>query len=571
MPVSDDPIGRKGSIPKVATDSSGSTRRAPGAKVLQKVQAGEHPDTEQRESGISSKARAVFSRPPGAAFLLACLLALPILSLFPHGVSIRSSDSAVVLNTASYVNEVDPSWLLKSQEPALLQLVYGPWLDDIESSRPLIVIPLLTTVLLVGIAGSLAARVTASTVAGVFAALLLMSMRVPIPQARLLPLYSGFIAAGMLGVWFAIKFVRDDSTLRLALGASLLVLGAMIAHGAGLYFLTLVLAMALFVSNRETLERYLKLVAIQLAVLSPWLLSHLWHGGLEAFLSPRSTWFVVGGHLGIVTRDFWDQGVFTAGDLVTLIPQQFLVALGWTAWLALPLSVLGFLKLALRSRLFVIVATLGLVAPMALYSTRVFDRYFYPLLPGLAILAALGAVSLARIVKSSRHGRVVPVLGILLPVVLVGSLLSLTNTLAVANEDEERQERKELRRVGRLINDDRAVIASRRSTVIALEAPDVFVYYADVLSEREFVSFMTWHRDSVIRLLKERDIGWALIRKPQYVEVSYNSTWMEPAYGEKPTYAKALQSDPMSCLVHHGQLYKLYKLTPPASQEGRCL
>lgn len=504
-------------------------------------------------------------RPERKAFAVVSLLALPVLALLPHGVSLRSSDSAVVVNTAKLVAEIDHTWLLRSQEPPLLQAVYGPWLARLDDTQPLVLIPLASTILLAALTAALAARLTRSAVVGSFGGLLLLAMGTPVTQSRLLPLYAAFIAFGMLGVWTAIGFIREERvSYRRAVAAATWTLLAVVAHGAGLYFLTLVLATVLFAKDRQSARRYLELSGILLVVFLPWIVAHLWIGGFERFLSPRNTWVTSQGYLARVTTDFWHQAVESSGEVVTLLPQQLLRAMQWTAWLVLPLGIIGMVKLSNRARIFVVVAALGLVAPMILYQTRVFARYFYPLLPGLVILAAVGLAGAIGYLRSSRFKFAVPVVtGVLVAAVAIGFFTRLADTVDVAGEARE-SERTDLIRMASLIDDDRAVIASRRSTVLMLEAPHVFIYYADVLSEREFVSYLTWRRDEVAQTLQRRNIGWALVRKPARQEVRYNATWLEPAYGVRPVYTKELKKDPMSCLVYDGARYKLYRVRPPA-------
>lgn len=98
--------------------------------------------------------------------------------------------------------------------------------------------------------------------------------------------------------------------------------------------------------------------------------------------------------------------------------------------------------------------------------------------------------------------------------------------------------------------------------MLLLEAPDVHVSYADLLTEEEFVSYLTWERDELKAMLERRNIGWALIRKPVYGEVAKEASWLEPAYDVEPSYAKEIKGDPMSCLVHNGSKYRLYQLRP---------
>jgi hypothetical protein len=502
------------------------------------------------------------------------ILALPLLSLVPKGVSIQSSDSAVVVNTTTLVADIDHGWLLKSQEAPLLQAVYGPLLGVLEDTQPLVLIPLVSTILLAALTAALAARLTRSVLVGLFGGLVLLAMGTPVAQSRLLPLYAGFIGFGMLGVWTAIGFIREERVSHWrAVAAGVWTLLAVVAHGAGLYFLTLVLAAVLFVRDRRSLRRYLQLLGILLVVFLPWAVAHLWIGGFDRFLSPRSTWIVSQGYLTRVTLDYWHQAVESPGDLFTVLPRGLVGAMGWAAWLVVPLGIMGLSKLSTRAKVFVVVAALGLVAPMILYQTRVFARYFYPLLPGLAILAAVGLSNVIGYMRSPRLRFAAPVVtGVLIAGVAVGFFAGLADAVNAASAERESAERRDLVRIASLVEDDRAVIAPRRSTVLMLEAPDVFVYYADVLTEQEFVSYLTWQRDKIEQTLLRRNIGWALVRKPARREVLYNATWLEPAYGVKPTYAKELQRDPMSCLVYDGARYRLYRLRPAgdAGAGGTC-
>jgi hypothetical protein len=338
----------------------------------------------------------------------------------------------------------------------------------------------------------------------------------------------------------------------------------MIAHGAGLYFLTLVGGLVLFVKDRSSARSYAELLGLQVLVLVPWIVAHLWVDGLDRFLTPRSTWVVTGGHKAKVTLDFWDQGVQSAGDIFTFLPQQFLLALGTAAWLVVPLALIGLARLSLRMKMFSVVAAAGLVAPMVLYQARVFPRYFYPLLPGVAILAAIGLAVVLAYLKGDRVRRAAPVVVSVIVFIVAGGLFAsrFTVTLQAAEEQSRSPVRAELNALGSLIDDGRAVIGIRSATVLMLEAPDVHVYYGDLLAEEEFVSYLTWERDELKEMFDRRNIGWALIRKPVYREVAKEASWLEPAYGVEPSYAKEIRGDPMSCLVHNGSKYRLYQLRP---------
>jgi hypothetical protein len=383
-------------------------------------------------------------------------------------------------------------------------------------------------------------------------------------------MYPGFIVFGMLGVWLAVRFVREEDASRgLALGAAFSIVLAITAHGAGLYFLTLVGAVIVFVRDRGSFRRLVELLAMQLLVLLPWIVSHLWIGGVNRFLSPRSTWFTSEGHLARVTVEYWNQAVQSPGDVVTFLPEQLIGSMGWAAWVVVPLAAAGFLKLSRRSQVFVLVAAAGLVAPLALFGMRVFARYFYPLLPGLAILAATGLGAVAGLVRRLAAGRLIP-LAQGVPLMLVAALYAaqLASTHGEAAREARTRERTDLMRMDSLVDDGRAVIATRRSVVLTLEAPQVVLYYADMLREREYISYMTWQRDPMMEVLERRNIGWALVRKPVGRELRYNATWLRPGYGLMPTYIKELDKDPMSCLAYDGTRYKLYRLHPDPRQRG---
>lgn len=510
--------------------------------------------------------------PARKAFLVVAIAALPLLLLFQYGVAIISSDSAVVIDTAAYVQKIDHAWLLQTQEPPLLQAVYGPLLSGLEDSQPLVLVPILLTVALAALTGGLAARLTKSTVAGVFAGLFLLATEIPVSQSRLLPLYAGFIAFGMLSVWFAARYVREDcAPLKLALWAAFFCLLAVTAHGAGLYFLIFAFVAGLFVRDKNSFGRYVKLVVALGLFMLPWLISHLWVDGLHQLLTARSTWFVSKGYLSQVSVDYFHQAVAGPGDIVVLLPKSLLQALGWTAIIAVPLCVVALTKMSRRAIGFMLLAPVGLVAPMILFQTRVFARYFYPLLPGIAILSAIGIVTLGEYKWGPVVKRFVPPIAIGLALVsLVGYGVHLSHELALASDEIASAERQDLERAAGYIEDGKAVIASRRSTVLTLEAPDVLVYYADMLTENEFVSYLTWDRSEVQKLLRNRDIGWALVRKPARAEVGYNATWLEPAYGTTPTYVKALRHDPLSCLVYQGDNYDLYRLAPTLQKIPTC-
>jgi hypothetical protein len=81
------------------------------------------------------------------------------------------------------------------------------------------------------------------------------------------------------------------------------------------------------------------------------------------------------------------------------------------------------------------------------------------------------------------------------------------------------------------------------------------------LSEEEFVTYLTWPSDQqVVDVLRDHDIGWALVGEDRRLEVDYHDAWLRPAYGRSARQAERLASSPDFCLVEQVPGYLLYRL-----------
>jgi hypothetical protein len=498
---------------------------------------------------------------PRVAFLWGFVIASPVLAFILYGTG--ESDSLRLITGIKYVQDVDWRWLLRTQDPVLPHLVYGPWVALSTSTRLMVVVPIVSSMALSGMTAYLVARLTNRLAWGIGAAALLVSSRIFLDQARELPLYPIFTIAGTLGLWIIIRTVRGDDarTSRAFLGGLLIALAVM-AHGAGLYFLPLSFMSIVFVKDRAAFRRYLLGMAFVTICLVPWAISHLWIGGLHRFMTPRDTWIVSKGYVKNINL-FRGHRIESPFASAHRLPGLLATAVKWPMWLAVPLAAVGFTALSKRAQAFAVLALLGLASPIIVFKTGLFPRYFYPPLPGLMILAGLGMARIHEALRSADRERIVSIYrrGLM---ALMAALLAVA-VLPYMRETRRRYYlpvRQAIPGMAALIDDGKAVIGAR-SFNLMYASSRIRVFHADLLSESEYVAYLTWDLPRLRQVLAKYDIGWAILRQPvSRWEIGYNASWLMPAYGTSPIHPFELAKETMSCLVYHRRGYLLYKLQP---------
>lgn len=145
---------------------------------------------------------------------------------------------------------------------------------------------------------------------------------------------------------------------------------------------------------------------------------------------------------------------------------------------------------------------------------------------------------------------------------IVGGSLNLADTFRLYGNQESILSGP-IPAVAQRINDGKAVIGVRALHLAWVDS-DIQIYGGFFLSEREFVTFLTWPSDrAVIEVLEQNDIGWVLVNPDPALETEYNEAWIRPAYGLKVRHVEELRRSRNFCLEMERGGYLLYRL-------GRC-
>ncbi|MGH2812269.1 MAG: hypothetical protein ACRDI1_06100, partial [Actinomycetota bacterium] len=90
-------------------------------------------------------------------------------------------------------------------------------------------------------------------------------------------------------------------------------------------------------------------------------------------------------------------------------------------------------------------------------------------------------------------------------------------------------------------------------------------YGHHVLSESEWVTFLTWPSDeTVLAMLAKRDVEWAVVGLRRG-EVSYHQTWVSAAYGLEVRHDDRLATSSLFCRVLDVPPAVLYRAAPCGS------
>jgi len=107
---------------------------------------------------------------------------------------------------------------------------------------------------------------------------------------------------------------------------------------------------------------------------------------------------------------------------------------------------------------------------------------------------------------------------------------------------------------------DGGVIA--RDSAIQQLVPDNQVFTHFLLSEADYVTYLSWPDDDDVAEMFEREgIEWALLYKDRRWERDYH-VWMTMTYGMEPKHYRRLALSPQFRKAYSGKLYELYHLEP---------
>jgi hypothetical protein len=496
---------------------------------------------------------------PAAA--LGALLSLPLLGLFvPTGLG--DADSVRAVAAVKYVHRHGIGLLVDTQDNFGPHLVLGPAvaLGGLAGVR-------LVTVLAVPALAAAAAyttrRISGSMLGAAAAALALLSTPAVLARATLVPMYPAMLACGTLGCWLAYRAMTDHRSWRYALGAGASLVAALELHNVGQLFLAvpglLVIACPRW---RPALAGLLRIGVVIAGLAVPRLVVNVSEGGLSRVTENRTDYWITKGYVSrIQTELLGYEGVGEPiGSYLERLPGRFVGSLGAEGWLALGLAALAILGLRWRAKLFVLACLGFMVAAITVKQIPPFPRYYSPLWPGIAILAGLAVGWLVR--RRQIAGRVVGTI-----LVLALALLSALSYRTVAQRTAEQAaavEAKPYQQLADMVDDGKGVIGAR-SHVLAQVDPDIPTYGGQFLTEREYVTYLSWPSDdAVIAMMERHDIGWVLINPDPRLETQYHNTWLVPAHGLVSRQVAAVAASPAFCQVAAIDGFVLYRLGPCA-------
>jgi len=498
-------------------------------------------------------------REPTAAwvlFLFGWLLTLPLFAL-QTTVLLQDSDSARLLASVLYVQHHGPEYLVETQETLLPHLILSPAiaLGGIPAAK---LVSILSLQALAGVVAFLAWRLNRSVFAALVAVLALTTFTAILERAFLLPMYPLMLALGFLGVYMARQATVVDTPQGrwgYAGAAGLCLVGSIEAHQVGQLFLVLTAFLALTVRPVEAL-RGLSRVSLAFAVFYlPRAVINLMEGGLSHFFSNRVDFWVTEGYLVQIQRDFWDLARSDYPEWFSRAPEGLLTMVGWGGLLTIALGTAALAVWRGRIRLFALVWVLFFAAVVIYLRLPFYPRYFSILTVG----ACLGAsATLAHLLRSpSGRSRRLAVGG---AVLLAG--FSAVGYYATLSKAEKLQGQVwPYKRLTALIPPDQGVIGTR-SNYLNFTSTDVRAYGEQFLSEKDYVTFLTWPSDeAVLEVMRRHDARWVFVpRRPRRWVSKYHNVWLRPAYGKVARYPAMVATSPDFCQVKRVGGLRLYRL-----------
>jgi hypothetical protein len=197
---------------------------------------------------------------------------------------------------------------------------------------------------------------------------------------------------------------------------------------------------------------------------------------------------------------------------------------------------------------------------VALYRRLPFyTRYFSFLLVGSALAAGLAFSWFLR--RSARARRATIVLGLV--GLLASAAVSYRGTVQNLQDLERAVANSAYERFADEIPPNGGVIGTR-AVYLNLVAADVRTFGGQFLTEREYVTLLTWPSErAVIDLMRRHDIEWIFVpRRPSKWVARYNDIWLLPNYGKPARYHEEVKQSPSFCRVRKVRSAALYKLDP---------
>jgi hypothetical protein len=490
--------------------------------------------------------------------LFGWLLTLPLFALHTT-VVLGDSDSARLLASILYVQRNGPGYLVETQETLLPHLLMGPLvaLGGIPAAKLVSIVSLQA---LAGVVAFLAWRLNRSVFAALVAVLALTTLTAILERAFLLPMYPLMLALGFLGVYLARRATVADTPRRrwgYAAVAGLCLFGSIEAHQVGQLFLVLTAFLVLTVRPGQAL-RGLSRVSLAFAVFYlPRAVINLMEGGLSHFFSNRVDFWVTKGYLVRIQRDFWDLARSDYPEWFSRAPEGLLTMVGWGGLLTVALGTAGLAVWRGRIRRFAVAWVLFFAAVVIYLRLPFYPRYFSILTVGACLAASTTLVHLLR--SPSGRSRRLAVLG---AVLLAGfSAVAYYAMLREAHKLQGHVLGGPYKRLAALIPPDQGVIGTR-SNYLNFTSTDVRAYGEQFLTEKEYVTFLTWPSDeAVVSVMHRHGIRWIFVtRRPKYWIHAYHNTWLLPAYGKVARYDLMVARSPEFCQYKKIGGVRLYRL-----------
>lgn len=500
-------------------------------------------------------------------FLFGCALTIPAFALYAPSLA-GDSDSARLVASILYVQHNGIDYLVDTQEVLLPHILLSPILA-LGGIPGLQAFNVLSVVVLGGVVAFIVWRLTRSPLAVLAGVLALNALPGILERAYRLPMYSTMLSFGFLGVYLSHRAIVAENRSRRwqnAVLAGLCLVLAIEAHQVGQLFLV-VTALLVVTARPSSALRGLGHVYLVVGVLAiPRLVINLMEGGLSQLLSNRVDFWVTKGYLKPIQADFFYLPVRDSlGEYLEKTPVSLLGVWGSPGLLTLALGLAALVAMSGKLRRFALVCACLLLA-VALYRRLPFyTRYFSLLLVGSALAAGVAFSSLLR--RNSRARRAVVGLG------LVGLLASAVMSYRGRVEDLQTLERAVANgpylRFTKEMSPGDGVIGVR-SVYLNFVSTDVRTFGGQFLTEREYVTFLTWPSDSaVIDVMHAHNIEWIFVpRWPGKWVGRYNDTWLLPNYGKPARYQREVKQSTSFCRVRKIRGAALYKLDPLGADDA---
>ncbi|HEX9886655.1 MAG TPA: hypothetical protein VGA70_09210 [Longimicrobiales bacterium] len=499
-------------------------------------------------------------RRPAFMFVFGVLLALPVAALHSKVVTGVDADSANLTMMIGVVQREGLSFLVDTQANFLPFILLGPFVA-VGGIGGAMLFSILSVQFLAGTMAYVTWSFSRSWLAAAAAVLGSLAFQGILERATRLPMYAPMLAFGILGVYLAYRAVQSEGRRRwIAAGLAGLCLNLSIeSQTVGQLLVPMPFLLVLTTRPRAAIQGLVRVYAAFALFYIPRAVVNLMEGGFSHFLGNRVDFWITKGYLSTIQHEFF--GYPSRLPLPGYLREFGGDALTIVNGLVLFVVVLAILSLVLSSgrlRWAGLLAVAFVVGAIVYQRAPAFSRYLSPLMIAAALGAGGGVTVLGRL--RARWWRVGAIASVV--VLVFGVASNLVSNARYVRIKEGELLSGPLPRLARIADDGRGLIGARSSHLGFVDA-DIPRYAGSVLSEREYVTFLTWPSDQdVIGVLRGRDIGWVLINPDQSLELAYNDTWLLPAYGTIARHVSRIEASPGFCRAGALEGYLLYRLGP---------